>query len=94
MTRLADVLAWKFDFAPGIRTREGPDGKMVIFDWPKKALGPQPTSDQITQWTADFEALPADQVDLDTADLWAILKAKGTVADVDLPADRRIPPRR
>ena len=97
MTRLADVLAWKFNFAPGIRTREGEGaeegGEMVIFDWPE-ALGPQPTSDQIAQWAVDYEAREPDPVDLDIQEIWRILKTKGTVTDADLPTNVRKPPDR
>ena len=53
---LASVLAWKFDNAPGIRTREA-KGKMEIFNWPA-ALGPKPTKAQIGQWTTEFNARP------------------------------------
>ena len=57
MTSLADVLGWKFNFAPGIRTRQTKTGKMEIFDWPSK-LGPKPTKAKIAKWTAELEALP------------------------------------
>lgn len=44
------VLGWKFNHAPGIRTREG-----EIIAWPEN-LGPLPTGEQIAQWTAEYEA--------------------------------------
>lgn len=56
MTRLAIVLAWKYDGAPGIRTRKV-DGKFEIFDWPA-ALEAEPTMSQIAAWTKEYEALP------------------------------------
>lgn len=66
MTSLADVLGWKFNLAPGIRTREDKSGQMEIFDWPSK-LGPKPTKAKITKWTAEFEALPPPEDELVTA---------------------------
>ena len=63
MTALAKVLAWKFDNAPGIRTREvldvdgNPTGVMEIFDWPLEELGVQPSQTEIDTWTAEFDAL-------------------------------------
>ncbi len=66
MTSLANVLGWKFDFAPGIRTRQNKDGKMEIFDWPSN-LGLKPTKAKIAQWTAEFEALPPPEDELITA---------------------------
>ena len=62
MTSLAEVLAWKFDNAPGIRTREDGQGGMKIFDWPE-ALGPEPTQTQIDTWTAEFDALDHKAID-------------------------------
>ena len=56
MSNLAEVLAWKFDNAEGIRTREDGQGGMEIFDWPE-VLGPEPTSEQINTWTAEYDAL-------------------------------------
>ena len=53
---LAEVLAWKFDHAPGIRTRVA-KGKAEIFDWPPE-LGPAPTQAQIDRWTDEFNARP------------------------------------
>jgi hypothetical protein len=60
MSSLAEVLAWKFDNSPGIRTKESAitPGKMIIFDWPLGKLGPIPTAAQISTWTAEFDALP------------------------------------
>ena len=63
MTALANVLGWKFNSAPGIRTRENKDGKMEIFDWPSN-LGPKPTKAKIAQWTAELEALPPPEDEL------------------------------
>lgn len=57
MSSLAEVLAWKYDTAPGIRTRENAKGNMVIFDWPK-VLGAKPTLAQIAAWTEEYDALP------------------------------------
>lgn len=84
MSALGEVLAWKFDNAPGIRTREDGKGGMEIFDWPAP-LGPMPTRAQIVQWTADYAALPVPKSrgealadTLDTAidaDRWAALSA-------------------
>jgi hypothetical protein len=62
---LGKILAWKFDNAPGIRTRERQDAKgkpdgsgvMEVFDWPS-ALGPEPTQAQIAQWTGEYNARP------------------------------------
>jgi len=58
MSSLAEVLAWKFNLASGIRTREDGQGGMEIFDWPVAQLGSKPTAAQIVQWTADFAVLP------------------------------------
>ena len=58
---LAEVLAWKFNDAPGIRTREE-NGKMEIFDWPE-SLGPVPTQGQIGQWTGEFNDRPPPSLD-------------------------------
>ncbi len=66
MSSLAEVLAWKFNDAPGIRTREKKDGKMEIFDWPSN-LGPKPTKAKIARWTAELEALPPPVDELATA---------------------------
>jgi len=56
---LAQVLAWKHNGAPGVRTHENVQtGKMEIFDWPTAELGPEPTPAQIATWTAEFDALP------------------------------------
>lgn len=54
MTSLAEVLGWKFNHAPGIRT----DG-VNITEWPG-ALGPIPTQAEIDQWTIDFAAAKPD----------------------------------
>jgi len=48
---LGFVLGWKFDNAPGIRTR-----KNKLTAWPAD-LGPPPTAQQISDWTAEFEQL-------------------------------------
>ena len=66
MTALANVLGWKFNFAPGIRTRENKNGKMEIFDWPSN-LGPKPTKAKIAKWTAELEALPPPEDELTKA---------------------------
>ena len=66
MTALANVLGWKFNFAPGIRTRENKNGKMEIFDWPSN-LGPKPTKAKIAKWTAELEGLPPPVDELVTA---------------------------
>jgi hypothetical protein len=50
MVTLGSLLGWKFDNAPGIVTRDG-----VLTEWPS-GLGPRPTDDQITTWTAEYEA--------------------------------------
>ncbi len=58
MSSLAEVLAWKFDNAPGIRTREDGQGGMEIFDWPT-VLGPEPDVAQITAWAVDYDSFIA-----------------------------------
>ena len=55
MISLAEVLAWKYDAAHGIRTQEKSDGTMEIFDWPVDALGPAPTAENLQKWTAEYE---------------------------------------
>jgi hypothetical protein len=57
MTALSHVLAWKFNDAHGIRTRETSNGLYEIFDWPEADLGPEPTQAQLDTWTAEYEAL-------------------------------------
>ncbi len=81
MTALANVLGWKFKFAPGIRTRENDEGKMEIFDWPTK-LGPKPTKSQIAQWTAEYEALPTPEDERDVLDRAA--NAATTIAELKI----------
>jgi hypothetical protein len=49
------VLGWKFDHAPGIRTKQQPDGSITITGWPA-SLGALPTPEQLAQWTAEYEA--------------------------------------
>ncbi len=88
---LAEVLGWKFNHAPGIRTMGSPSGA-VIFDWPP-ALGPEPTAAQIAQWTAEYVARPIENPEMSAEDLWEVLRAKGIVGDADVPPDRRLPPR-
>lgn len=76
MAELCEVIAWKYDHAPGIRTREKRDadgngtGVMEIFDWPKNTLGPQPTPEQIAQWSIEYDSHPKSpdpDVELDAA---------------------------
>ncbi len=55
MRAISEIIAWKLDNAPGMRTREGADGSMEIFDWPP-TLGPMPTAADLTQWDADMSA--------------------------------------
>ena len=59
MTSLAEVLSWKFDSAPGMRTREKLDGSMEIFDWPVDALGTEPTAENIQSWTEEYKTISA-----------------------------------
>ena len=55
MPTLAEILGWKYNFAPRMRTRENPEtGTMEIFDWPVDELGPEPTSQQIKQWATEY----------------------------------------
>ncbi len=51
---LGEVLGWKFNYAPGIRTR---DNELV--SWPA-SLGPAPTQSDIDTWTAEFGAVVDD----------------------------------
>ncbi len=87
---MGEVIGWKFNHAPGIRTREKPDGTMEIFDWPA-ALGPQPTPAQIAQWTMDFKARPVEKATMDAEDIWRVLRTKGIVTDTEVPLTRRVP---
>lgn len=49
---LALALGWKYSNAPGLRTRELPDGSFEIFDWPA-GLGAQPDpAAVIAEWEA------------------------------------------
>jgi len=50
MHNIAEILAWKFEKAPGIRTVGD-----QITEWPQ-VLGPIPTQAQLDQWTAEYEA--------------------------------------
>ena len=54
MSNLSEVLGWKFNHEPGIRTRDG-----VLTAWPS-SLGDEPTQAQIDQWTAEYEAGKTD----------------------------------
>lgn len=54
MSSLAEVLEWKFNKAPGIRT----DGEQITA-WPP-ALGPRPTTTDIDTWTTEFQAVVDD----------------------------------
>ena len=78
MSSLAEVLAWKFNDAPSIRTRENKNGKMEIFDWPSN-LGPKPTKSQIAQWTAEFKALPTPEDELVEA-----VRAANSIAELKI----------
>lgn len=91
MTRLAEVLAWKFNNAPGIRTREGSNRRMEIFDWPE-ALGNQPTDTDIAKWTKDFDKLPPQSTPEDDLDA-AIAKAS-TLSELKAALKGRVSTRR
>lgn len=86
MSSLAEVLAWKFNNAPGIRTREDGVGGMEIFDWPTAALGSKPTASKITTWTAEYEARPPE-LDPNEALTASLIALKGTGATVDQVID-------
>lgn len=49
---LGEVLGWKFDHVQGISTKNG-----VLVAWPE-SLGERPTDEQISAWTAEYEARP------------------------------------
>ena len=56
MRSLAEILAWKFEGAQGIRTRENEEtGDMEIFAWPV-SLGLKPTAAQISLWNSEMDA--------------------------------------
>ena len=102
MTALGEVLAFKFPGVEGIQTREktiypepfDPFRDMEIVDWPVAATGrPEPTPAELAVWRTEFEAVPAEKPPMDAENLWEVLRAKGVVADADVPADRRQPPR-
>ena len=49
----AEIIAWKFDNAPGMQTRNG-----KIFGWPSNLNGGvSPTELELDQWDADMTAL-------------------------------------
>ena len=87
MLSLAYLLAWKFDNAPGLRTRENMQtGAMEIFDWPN-VLGPEPTVELIAQWQTDYTANPPEfeptQVEIIEALFDKATAAPNEVAAVD-----------
>lgn len=88
MSNLGEVIGWKFDHAPGMRTREKSDGTMEIFDWPA-ALGAKPTAANIRSWTQEFNALPTP-VDPNDELAQSLTDLKGTGATVDQVIDALI----
>ena len=62
MSSLAEVLAWKFDNASGIRTRQkdptdtSPNPQMEIFDWPS-TLGERPIEEDISAWKLELDVV-------------------------------------
>lgn len=65
MSSVGEVLGWKFNYAPGIRTLDG-----VITAWPA-GLGPQPNDAQIAAYTTEYEAAKPDlaaAIDIDRPD--------------------------
>ena len=57
MTELGEILGWKHNHCPGIRTDEG-----ILTEWPV-ALGPWPSDEQIVTWTAEYETAQATAAD-------------------------------
>ena len=53
MPELAEVLGWKFNHEPGLRTKEG-----KLEAWPD-TLGPYPTRNQLEAWTLEYETAQA-----------------------------------
>jgi len=52
--RLGEIVGWKQNNVPGIRTRAG-----LLTAWPR-SLGAVPTNDDLLRWIAEWEALPTD----------------------------------
>lgn len=52
---LAEVLGLRHDNAPGIATRQNPDGTWELTGWPA-ALGAQPTQADVNTWASEVPA--------------------------------------
>ena len=80
---IARIIGWKFDYFPGMMTREN-----VITQWPE-ALGPVPTAAQLEVWDAEYEASGDGRPEATLGDIWEAIKNTPpgrSPTDEDLPA--------